>query len=283
MRYSERSVRAQNFLKRHYNDIDVVVEDSANRNIWYAVVRACLPAHVKIASITLAGGRSAVEAACALDQAEDDRRRIYIVDGDFDYLLGKPKKRLKHLHRIRGFNVENLILQDEAIIQLAMTSDPLCSPEEVLDRLRISTLISEVSESLRALFCLYAVSEKFGSGIKTCDFKVERLCDVEKSGYILDLSRLKVRAISMSRELFRRYGAKAVRSEFSDISERSASLPDEMVVSGKSYLLPFVHYASQRRFGYRGSRESLKVSLAFNCARCPEPSLKARFTRLINA
>ncbi|MEP0190643.1 MAG: DUF4435 domain-containing protein [Erythrobacter sp.] len=281
MQYNEQSIRAQNFLKRHYNDIDIVVEDSGNRNIWYFIIRSCVPKHIKLDSITLAGGRKAVENACKADQADDGRKRLYIVDGDFDYLLGKRKKRLKHLYRLRAFNVENLLFENDALLPIALSSDPLCAPGDVLDRLMMSDLIDEVSEPFIKLFEAYAISESFGSGIQTCNYKVERFCTEVNDGLAVELEAVRTRLFWLLRELMRRYGAALVRERYTQVRARADLLSVSLAVSGKSYLLPLVHRAIQKRFGYRGSRESLKVALAMNAKTCAEPYLKARFTTIL--
>ncbi|RYZ85595.1 MAG: DUF4435 domain-containing protein, partial [Proteobacteria bacterium] len=124
VRYSPRAAKALSYLKRPYNDIDIFVEDTCNHNMWLEMLRNILPPTVKITSVNQMGGRSAVVESCKLDQENDGRRKLYIIDGDFDLLLGRPKPRLKHLYRLRAYCFENLVISQESAVYVGVASRP---------------------------------------------------------------------------------------------------------------------------------------------------------------
>lgn len=137
IRYSPRSACAIGHLKRYYNDIEVFVEDTTIRNVWFELIKNMLPHGVKLQSINQLGGRRAVIQACRNDQKESDRKRIYIIDADFDRIRGYRETRLKHLHQLNVYCVENLLLSEEAFSGLASALSPNDPFEITLERLAI--------------------------------------------------------------------------------------------------------------------------------------------------
>src|SRR5690242_18796316 len=95
-KYSLKAIKGLSFLFRRYNDIDIYVEDTANRNMYEVLFNRMLEGHAKVERIFQLGGREAVIASCKNDQQDTHRKRIYIVDGDFDYLLGNSPPNLKY-------------------------------------------------------------------------------------------------------------------------------------------------------------------------------------------
>jgi hypothetical protein len=123
-KYSPRAAKALAFLKRHYNDVDIFVEDTGNHNMWLLFLRKMLPSSVHLESVNALGGRDRVIEACRLDQSDTGRRKLYIIDGDFDLLLGRKKPRLRFLHRLKAYCIENLLITEKAIVQIGMICKP---------------------------------------------------------------------------------------------------------------------------------------------------------------
>jgi hypothetical protein len=98
IRYSPRSARAISLLKAFYNDIAIFVEDKASPNMHLLICRRVLGEGVRLSSVNPLGGRDAVVGACRLDQTVSPRKRLYVIDGDLDLLMGRAKPKLKHLY-----------------------------------------------------------------------------------------------------------------------------------------------------------------------------------------
>jgi hypothetical protein len=110
IKYSPRAARAIGLLKSFYNDIEIFVEDNASPNMHLFICRAVLGGRVKLTSVNPLGGRDAVLDACRRDQAVRPGKRLYVIDGDLDLIMGRSKPRLKHLYRFRAYCVENLLI-----------------------------------------------------------------------------------------------------------------------------------------------------------------------------
>lgn len=281
MQYSPRSINAQLLLKRTYNDIDIVVEDTANRNMWVFFLQAHLPPGVRLGSITLAGGRDAVENACANNQVNGSQKKLYIVDGDYDFLVGRRKKKLKHLYRLRAMNIENFLIKGSVIADIAMESSPTLSAVEIDRSLSVSSMMAAIAPSLIPLFVVYAVSEVLGAGLPTTSYGVFRLCNNTRRGMRLDASLVRRRRLGLLRQLLARFPSSQVRAQLAQVQSYGARLNLAQSVSGKDYLLPILFDAFKSRFAYRGSMESFKVALARHMVVGADPYLKRRFALIL--
>lgn len=110
VKYSARAARALGFLKRRSNDIEVYVEDTSSANMWLQIIQKAFGSNVKLTSVNMLGSKKNVIDACSIDQANDGRRKIYLVDGDLDHLCGKKVRQLKYFHALRAYCIENLLL-----------------------------------------------------------------------------------------------------------------------------------------------------------------------------
>ena len=84
--YPAKSAPAIGYLKRSSNDVEIFVEDTANPNMWVKLLKKYLPSSIRLNSVTPLGGRKNVLDACKEDQAIDDRKKLYIIDGDLDLI-----------------------------------------------------------------------------------------------------------------------------------------------------------------------------------------------------
>jgi hypothetical protein len=158
IQYSERAARALSRLKRPYNDIDIFVEDTKNKNMWLELLRAALPRHIKLNIINQLGGREKVLIACRLDQREDGRRKLYIVDGDFDFILGLRKPRLKHLYRLNSYCVENILISRSSLEHVGTACKPDWDAGKVRESFGFDGWNKAVRHSLVKLFSVYGIA-----------------------------------------------------------------------------------------------------------------------------
>lgn len=98
--YPPRAAKALGHLKANNNDIEIFVEDKSSPNLWLKLIRKYLPRDIRLSSVTVLGCRDNVIRACRADQIWDNRKKLYIIDGDLDLLQGRRKPRLRHLKTI---------------------------------------------------------------------------------------------------------------------------------------------------------------------------------------
>lgn len=175
--FPSKASKALGYLKSSSNDIEVFVEDTSAPNLWVKLLRKLLPAGIRLNSVNTFGSRENVLAACRDDQADDGRRKLYIIDADLDLLHGKAKPRLKHLYRLRAYCVENYLLQPSALIEIATTFDADISEQRAKDMLDYEGWWTVNGPKLQALFVSYAATHKFANHVQTVGYSVHRLLE----------------------------------------------------------------------------------------------------------
>lgn len=271
-RYSSRTARALGFLKRSVNDIEIFVEDTSNRNMWVRLLTQVLPPGVRLRSINMLGGRKAVEDACAADQSEDGRRKLFITDGDFDHLTGKSKPRLKFLYRLRSYCVENILVSERAITYIAMETDPMISDTVARAKFDFKSFSDDISRNLKSLFELYAVCIKLCPSLRTVSYPVVDLCTRSANGeLVLDGALVAARKRALKRAMLGLVARSEIRSHLLSTRARSSAISAMRSVSGKDYIFPLLENRMRIRLGFKGNSEQLKVRLAGHFERAMEP------------
>ncbi len=258
--FPPRSARAQAFLRRSVNDIDIYVEDAARANVWLALVRKCMPAGKKLGKVMPLGDRDAVIKACRLDQTSS-RPRLYIIDGDYDFALSKSPPRLKNLYRIPATNLEAFVLMTEGLLPFIISMNPLLDPEDLKKDLE-SHLIKKWIPILKRLFVLYSINQQLNLGVTTSNYHVSRLCLAAGGAWEPDLSKIAQRA----REVLlaaRRSGQIGI-TRFQTLRQIVMGLPPEKTISGKTYLFPLIENYTKICGAFPGNSDKLMLGI-INC------------------
>ncbi|CDX55922.1 conserved hypothetical protein [Mesorhizobium plurifarium] len=280
VRYSEKAAKALGYLKKKYNSIEVYVEDTASQAVWMRILKSILPAHTKIRSVNMLGGRESVTKACRLDQKQDGRRKLYIIDGDLDFVRGLRKENLRFLYRLRAYCVENLLLAEESLTEIALDSDGSQTSAEARNSVSYRHLLSKIGPSLKKLFVLYATAIELKARVKTVSYSVTNLLESTRHAVTLSADKVRQRCFWLLREICRQHSVRKVRATRKAFEANAMHLPLEMVVSGKDYLLPFIHLHLARCCGFRGTETQLKVQLARNFSARSEPYFARRLRQL---
>lgn len=280
IKYSDRATLARGRLKQAYNDIEVYVEDTKNHNMWYFLIKSMLPEEVRFSSVNALGGRKSVIDACKNDQINDGRKKIYIIDSDFDILLGKKKEKLRHLYRLRAYCVENILLNDKAIIELCMESDMEVRIFDAIDRFPVSNIIQGAADRLRYLFCMYAAVLRLAPSVPTVSRGFRGL--ILQDGKSVEFSSIKIQRLmrQVARDALKHIDRTALFREIRELYRKSLSIPVGCFISGKDYLIPFVHLNAAKKFRLDCNLEGFKVRLARNWSPAAEPFFARRIRSL---
>jgi hypothetical protein len=278
VKYSPRAARALGALKQFYNDVEIYVEDTTSHNMILFICRRILGDDVRLTSVNQLGGRLAVIAACRLDQQQDGRRKLYVIDADMDLLLGTPKTRLRYLYRLRCYCIENLIVDEAAVIEVAAESSPNSPPHRLALRLAYATWLSNAATQLMPLFVAYALVRQFAPEVPTVSFPSLRLTNSSPRGPELSAVKIRRRLKTLLLEIRRVATWAEIRAEKRNVSTRVAefSARKDYLISGKDYILPLLATRLRQLANVRSSREELKVRLAHNYDPSREPYLARR-------
>ena len=281
VRYSTNAARALAFLKRFYNDIDIYIEDVTCHNMVLIVLKGILGHDVRLTSVNQLGGKEEVVKACKLDQQDDGRKKLYIVDGDLDLLAGRRKPKLKHLYRLRAYCFENLIITERAAIEIASEAEPNTPPAQLAQRLGYPNWITVTTKSLLSLFILYGIARKLAPELMTVGFNVHSLCTQTAGSPVLSGAKIRARMRSVFRQMLGRSDQRAINIARLEIETRANGYnPSDYIISGKDYLLPLLRAKLGAEVRLRGNVDELKVRLARHYDVAREPFLARRLRRI---
>lgn len=258
---SPRAAAGLAYLKRPYNDVDIFVEDTSNHNMWLFMLRNILGPDVRLSSVNQLGGRNNVIEACRRDQGRSGRRRLYIIDGDFDLLLGRRPPRLRHLYRLRYYCVENALIKKDGLNKVALVHAVDMTEGQALRSLNAALWTRSVYQKLQSLFVVYAVAQAVAPQVRTVGSPVTDL--LIKSGNSVDICPRKTfrRALAVSKEVKRAVGLTEFKRLRREVAARALKLGGRCI-SGKAYLAPLLLLRMRATVGFKGSSEQLMTQLA---------------------
>jgi hypothetical protein len=275
--YSSRAFKAIAFLFQPYNDIDVYVEDETCLGMYELLITRILDNQAKVQRVFQLGGRENVIADCKLNQTTTNRRRLYIIDGDFNAALKKRSTlKLKYLYQLKVYCSENLVFTRKAIVEVAFESLTNVASRDVEKVIGLSVFYEELRK-LIALFAVYIAAHVLDNSIQTTKFNVDQLIE-RKSGLVsLSDAKLAARIDSIKTKLYKDFPKKQVNEE---IRKSKAILTRDSIsalklISGKTYLLPLLYHYLRAKAGYSGTLNQLKVRLARYCELDVDKSLRS--------
>lgn len=273
--YSQKAYRALAYLFRPYNDIDVYVEDTLSRNMYEILFQRMLGGRAKVERIFQLKGKRTVVEACINDQADARRRRLYIVDGDYDVFTGEAPPALNYFYRLNVYSSENLVLTKHAVLEVAYESSTNEKKEDVERKIAYEAFIGDLVQLLLPLFVLHAALHAIATAhgihvhIPTTNYSVFQLGNQQRRRFILAETKIDARINDVIDELVRDYGFDRVELD-SVVAEIEARLPaptSELVkyISAKTHIFPLLLPHLRRTVNFMGKLEQLKVLLARHC------------------
>lgn len=262
--WPSRAFAALRALFEPLQDIDVYVEDENDEVFYTHLLSRVMRGEVRIARVFSKTGRdSVVRAAESHDQKQ--RRALFVIDGDFDWVVGSPAPTIPGLFRIDAYCVENLLVNEAAAICLLM-QDASMTEEVARECLMFSEWIGRIEPSLVRLFAAFAVAHVSGAEHATVSLGVGRLCTHGGKGRSPELDERKVEEARLAALSAATLIEGDVAFEMQEqICARAFDLAMPLdIVSGKDFLLPLLDFRLQS-FGCRIPRKPLRNRLALAC------------------
>lgn len=172
---SPEALAALDIFYDEFNDVHFFVEDEDQENLYEVILRRMFP-DLQIARIFPLGGKRAVLDHDPQSIERDTKpQSIYLVDKDFDDLLG-VKVQKPGLFYLDRYCIENYFVDPDAIVEFVVETAPKLKRPEIATNLNIFTKLTELMESLLPLFQMFYCVQRFELGIKNCSLPAERFC-----------------------------------------------------------------------------------------------------------
>ena len=280
--FPARAAKALGHLKAHRNDVEIFVEDTAGGNLWVKLLRHYLPEQVKLESVNVLGSRQLVLKACSIDQAQESRRKLYVIDGDLELLRGVGKPRLKHLYRLRSYCVENYLINEDALVSAITTLNMNVDFYTARRELDLGGWIERNGGALHRLFVCYAVTHELKQEKETVGYKVNKLLKWNNSEFDFCESKVAARTIGLYKSVRLDFSKDEVRAVYDRVKKNADRIGVWRFVSAKDYLIPQLYGRIRRKFGTNLSVRSFLAVLADAGSNREDPYLRRRLKSLWN-
>lgn len=266
LEFSLETRKAATVFTEYRNTIDIYTEDCEKDKEFYVKLlnRLLANSDVVINDIYPLGCRKTVIESCRND-TDNRRRKLYIVDGDI-YLQFQEKEKLPHLYILDAYCIENYMICEEAICNVAYILHGRDSFEKVKEVLDVPQTLSDIAKPLIDLFFYYSVQMECIDQFNLMSVD----CYMNKSACTIDTGLIDNKIGEIRKGLVRRGITENTIDKLLD--ERKAKYPYNVkslltIVSGKDFIIPYFRHHINRclHCSIKLPKEAWKFNLVDRC------------------
>lgn len=238
-----RAKAALSYLFRPLQDLDIYVEDSVDEVFYSLLMNRIAPTSARIARVFPVGNKKAV-----LDAAEkhdfQQRRALYLIDGDFEWVRGDPSPAVRGVYRLNAYCIENLLLHEKPAVEIFIEE---AGVNETAARFKLAfdTWIRQTSDALVPLFISFAALNMVMPDEPTVGLGIGAVLKTRKRGKNpqIDAAKLASVQLEIDRKLAKLVGEARADEIRTTLRERVGKMSEpERIVSGKDFLMPLFEF-----------------------------------------
>lgn len=155
-----------------FNDVNFYIEDEDQENFYYEILKKLFP-KVKLGKIfPLRGKDNVLEKS---SQHIGDKKKVFIVDKDFDDLLGKKVAR-PNLFYLERYSIENYLLEDNCFKQYVIEEKPRLKVNTIAKSFKFKDCLQSACKTFYELTILHLLIQEKGLNIKNTSLAPEQFC-----------------------------------------------------------------------------------------------------------
>lgn len=266
LEFSTEVRQAAAVFTEYRNSIDIYTEDCDKDKEFYKKLlkRLLADTSIEINDIYPLGCRRTVIEKCKND-TDIRRKKLYIVDGDI-YLQYKEKENIEHLFVLDAYCIENFMICEDAICNVAYILHARDSYENIKRVLDISNTLSEIAKPLINLFFYYSIQMECISQFHL--MHIDSYMDMSTKQ--VDNNKIETRIREIRNGLIN----SGITDEEIDgmLNKRKLQFPytqDTLlkIVSGKDFIIPYFRYHIEKKLNcpLKLPKETWKFNLVDNC------------------
>ena len=125
LRYSDEGLAARPAFFAPYHDVIIIVEDEGKENFYTELINRLLRGKLSNTQVLGVGGkRQVLERFEGREGNPHGWREFYLVDGDFDGLLGRQSPNSHVFFRLRRYDIESYLVEEAAVCTVAEEERP---------------------------------------------------------------------------------------------------------------------------------------------------------------
>lgn len=147
----------QDLFYQQFNNVNFYVEDTEQENLYYQILKKLFP-NMNFDKIFPLNGKDNVQNAARENITCKDK--VYIIDLDFDDILGK-KLYLKNLFYLEKYSIENYLCNKESVWELIREKNPKLKDSDINAIVDFNILKSQWKPAFEKLNALFLIINKY--------------------------------------------------------------------------------------------------------------------------
>jgi hypothetical protein len=160
--YSENALWARRRFFAAYNQITIIVEDEGKENFYTELFQRLVGPSVAIHQVLGVGGKPKVVDRFQQRNPMAVPPELFVVDGDFDEILGISPPTSPHFYRLSKYDIEGFVLEENALCVLAAEQDTAKNATDHAKDLQFTHWISNIVGITLRLAAVAALIMKLG-------------------------------------------------------------------------------------------------------------------------
>ena len=157
--YSESALLNRILFYSAYNDINIFVEDENKEFIYENIFQRMFNLQIRISKILSMKGKPGVEKAFQeYGCSYDGKPAIYLVDGDFDLIMGKEMINSPNYIYLEKYNIESYYIDEKAVLKY-MAGKMKTTQKNVSEKIEYSEWENMIYDAMKELFINYMIAQ----------------------------------------------------------------------------------------------------------------------------
>lgn len=165
-----------------FNDVSFYVEDDEQENFFFSILKKLFP-DIRLEKIFPLGGKENVVEEARKNQ--ENKKKIFIVDKDFDDVLGKIIE-YSNLFYLDRYSIENYLLEEEALIEYVISERPRLKRENIHSLFNIEQCLTDIFHALKEIVYLHVLVQLKCSSLRNISLNHERFIQFHNSSFQLN-------------------------------------------------------------------------------------------------
>jgi hypothetical protein len=182
---SDAYLRGVDIFFDQFNDINFYFEDEGKENFYIHILKKLFPTKEITKVFALRGKTSVIEES---KKNINSKKHIYILDKDFDDILGK-KVVISNLFYLDRYSIENFLIEDLAFSGFVIEQKPTLKKSDINRQFKIKQNLKTIAPELKELTILYIIAQKNKLPIMNCALKPERFCQ-DRDKHLIDSAKI---------------------------------------------------------------------------------------------
>jgi hypothetical protein len=153
-----------------FNDVFFYIEDSDQENLYFSILKKLFP-EIKLNKIFPLGGKKFV-----IDEAKKNvgnKKKIFIVDKDFDDLLGKIVNQ-DNLFYLNQYSIENFIIEKEQLRGYIIEESPKIRANKIDHKLQFENCCKRIVRLYYLIILRFILIQELDLGIENASIPIEK-------------------------------------------------------------------------------------------------------------